>query len=93
MEMEDWIGWSASALLVATLSHQIYTQSKDTSAQGVSPALFVGQSLSSVGFIAYSALLGNAVFVVTNTLILLTAILGQISFWRRKRAPQSGHSS
>jgi uncharacterized protein with PQ loop repeat len=89
MESEDWVGWAASALLICTLAHQIYTQNKDISAKGVSPALFVGQSLSSVGFIVYSVLLGNAVFVVTNSL-LLTAIIGQVSLWRRQARKSKG---
>jgi hypothetical protein len=39
--------------------------------------LFIGQITASIAFIVYSWLLGNWVFVVTNALMLVTAILGQ----------------
>ncbi|HEY0332375.1 MAG TPA: SemiSWEET family transporter [Stenotrophomonas sp.] len=85
MGMEDWIGWAASALLIATLVRQILKQWRSESTDGVSGWLFLGQSASSVGFIIYSVLLGNLVFIVTNSLILLTALAGQaVYLWRRK---------
>lgn len=80
----DLIGWIASAILMLTLSRQIYTQWKDKSAAGVSHWLFVGQIASSTGFIAYSWLLDNWVFIVTNSLILLTAVVGQIVLSRKQ---------
>src|SRR5690606_14097352 len=72
----DWIGWAASAILLATLVRQIRKQVADEGA-GVSRWLFIGQSLASVGFIVYSVMLDNWVFIVTNSCILLTAIVGQ----------------
>ncbi len=81
----DIVGWAASAILMATLSRQIYTQSRDADAAGVSHWLFAGQILASLGFIIYSALLGNWVFIVTNSLILLTAVVGQAVMWRKRR--------
>jgi len=39
---------------------------------------------ASVLFIAYSALMGSTVFVVTNSLILVTAVVGQILALRRR---------
>jgi len=36
-------------------------------------------------FIAYSAATGSVVFVVTNSLILLTAIAGQCLAWIKRR--------
>ena len=80
----DLVGWAASAVLVITLSRQIYTQSQDENADGVSRWLFLGQMLASVGFILYSALLDNWVFIVTNSLILLTAVVGQVVMWRKR---------
>jgi hypothetical protein len=82
----DLIGWAASAILIATLSRQIWTQARDTNAKGVSRWLFAGQILASLGFIAYSWMLRNWVFIVTNTIILLTAVVGQVVMWR-KRGP------
>ena len=80
----DIIGWAASAILLSTLGRQIYVQSKDTNAKGVSHWLFAGQIAASLGFIAYSWLVGNRVFIVTNSLILLTAIVGQIVVSRKR---------
>lgn len=80
------IGWAASAVLLATLVRQIATQVRDGSAQGVSRWLFVGQITASVGFVTYSALVGDWVFIVTNACILLTAIVGQVLTSRRRRA-------
>jgi len=51
----------------------------------VSTWLFIGQMTASVLFIAYSAMVGSTVFVVTNTLILITAITGQVLAVRRRR--------
>ncbi|WP_411834940.1 hypothetical protein [Pseudoxanthomonas mexicana] len=78
MQGLDWVGWLASAILLATLLRQIRTQWKSPSPEGVSRWLFAGQIAASVGFVIYSLSLRNWVFVVTNGLILLTAIAGQI---------------
>lgn len=79
----DAIGWTASAILLATLVRQIVKQQRDGGG-GVSHWLFVGQSLASMGFITYSVLLGNWVFIVTNSLILLTAVIGFVLQKRRE---------
>ncbi len=81
----DIIGWTASAILLATLVRQIVTQWKDKDAKGVSRWLFLGQMAASVGFIVYSWMLGNRVFIVTNSLILLTAVIGQVGLMMRRR--------
>lgn len=80
----DVIGWTASAILLATLVRQIVKQQREDAA-GVSHWLFIGQSLASVGFITYSVLLHNWVFIVTNSLILLTSVTGFILQKRRQR--------
>lgn len=86
------IGWIASAILIATLARQTWRQWKEPDPRGVSHWLFVGQIAASVGFVAYSWLLHNWVFIVTNTLILLTAIAGQLVYLRaqRKRGGRAG---
>jgi uncharacterized protein with PQ loop repeat len=73
----DWIGWAAAIILLVTLSRQVYHQWRDESARGVSRWLFIGQLVSSTGFIIYSYALNSWVFVITNTLILLVAAVGQ----------------
>lgn len=86
MSGPDLIGWAASAILIATLVRQIVTQWQDPKPSGVSHWLFIGQTVASAGFIAYSWLLHNWVFIVTNALILLTAVVGQLVFWRKRSA-------
>ena len=76
MSGADWIGWAATAVLMATLIRQIRKQWIADSVESVS--LFVGQIAASVLFIIYSALVSNPVFVVTNILILGTAVVGQV---------------
>lgn len=80
----DWIGWLASAILIATLIRQIAKQDDD-SGEGVSRWLFVGQCAASSGFVLYSVLVGNWVFIVTNSCVLLTAIVGQVLTSRRAK--------
>jgi MtN3 and saliva related transmembrane protein len=72
-----WIGWASTVVLLATLLAQIWRQWKMGKADEVSPALFVGQCIASAGFIAYSAMLGNIVFVVSNVMILTIALIGE----------------
>lgn len=79
------VGWLASAILLATLIRQIVTQVRNREAQGVSRWLFVGQIAASTGFVIYSALVGDWVFIVTNACILATAITGQVVTWRHRR--------
>jgi MtN3 and saliva related transmembrane protein len=84
----DAIGWAAAVILLATLARQVYTQWRDHTAAGVSRWLFIGQLCASVGFIIYSWLLGSWVFVATNVLILLTALVGQwVTLRNRRRSP------
>jgi MtN3 and saliva related transmembrane protein len=82
----ELIGWTAAAILLLTLGRQVYTQWRDRSSKGVSRWLFVGQCAASIAFVIYSWLLHNWVFVVTNALILLTAIIGEVIYLRNRRA-------
>ena len=75
--MADLIGWAAAVVLLATLGRQVYSQWRERSAKGVSRWLFIGQLVSSTGFVLYSAMLRSWVFVVTNVLILMVAAVGQ----------------
>jgi MtN3 and saliva related transmembrane protein len=79
----DIVGWAASAILLATLVRQVVKQARSSDAAGVSKWLFAGQSAASIGFIAYSVMLGNWVFIVTNSCILATAVAGQWLHHRR----------
>ncbi len=81
----DIIGWLSSAILLATLLRQVHRQWRERSTQGVSKWLFIGQLAASTGFLLYSFLLANWVFVFTNAALLLTAIAGQMIYQRNVR--------
>ncbi|MDB5761278.1 MAG: hypothetical protein JWQ21_273 [Herminiimonas sp.] len=83
--MTDVVGWISAAILVLTISRQVYTQWRTKSSEGVSHWLFIGQVAASTGFVIYSALVENWVFVVANAFILMTAVAGQCIYMRNKR--------
>ncbi|MGC3996640.1 MAG: hypothetical protein QM767_03550 [Anaeromyxobacter sp.] len=86
--MTEIIGWLSSAVLLATLARQVTKQWREGTGEGVSRWLFAGQTTASVGFTTYSILLGNAVFSVTNGLILLSALVGLAIDRRQRRRPR-----
>lgn len=81
----DMVGWVSAAILVATISRQVYTQWRTQSIAGVSKWLFVGQLAASMGFTVYSWLVDNLVFVFANFFIFLTAVAGECIYLRNKR--------
>ena len=84
--MVDVLGWVSSAILVCTISTQLHRQWSAGTSKGVSVWLFVGQCVASCGFCAYSWLIHNWVFVVTNTLMAGEALLGLgLVAWHRRR--------
>ena len=87
MTSVDLVGWGASLVLFLTLGRQVFVQWRERSTQGVSHWLFIGQITASIGFIIYSILVDNAVFVATNSFILAVAITGQVVY-RRTRATE-----
>lgn len=89
METTDLIGWISSAILLATLARQVFTQWRQRSTAGVSHWLFIGQLAASTGFLIYSWLLKNWVFVVTNAALLVTALVGQVIYRRNARRQPS----
>jgi MtN3 and saliva related transmembrane protein len=80
--LAEVIGWLSSAVLLATLLRQVHTQWRERSTRGVSRWLFRGQFTASCGFLIYSVMLRNWVFVVTNAALLLTALAGQLIYRR-----------
>lgn len=76
--MTELIGWTSSLILLATIVTQIHKQWEERSSTGVSKWLFIGQLVASGGFTAYSYLVGNWVFVVTNALMAMSAIVGWV---------------
>lgn len=70
------VGWASAGVLLLTLSRQIHKEWRERSTKAVSKWLFIGQIVASAGFTTYSALVGDAVFIVTNALILTSAVVG-----------------
>ena len=85
----DIIGWLSASALLITLVAQIVTQWRDRTSKGVSPWLFIGQLSASLGFIIYSVLVNNTIFIVTNALIAGVALFGQYTYYRNRRTKQS----
>jgi uncharacterized protein with PQ loop repeat len=83
--LADIIGWASALILILTISRQVYKQWRSRSTAGVSSWLFVGQLAASTGFVLYSYLVENWVFVATNAFMLLTAVAGQLIFRANKR--------
>jgi uncharacterized protein with PQ loop repeat len=93
MNATEIVGWASSVILVLTISKQVYKQWREGSSEGVSKWLFIGQIAASLGFTVYSWLVGNMVFVVTNSVMLLNALVGfGIVRHHRKRKQRQGAS-
>ncbi len=84
------IGWASSAVLVLTIGTQVAKQWRDDTSRGVSPWLFVGQAAASVGFLFYSLRVANRVFVVTNSLLFVSALFGLAILVRHRRRTARG---
>jgi MtN3 and saliva related transmembrane protein len=83
-----WIGWVSSLVLLLTLGNQVRKQWRTGDSRGVSTWLFVGQLTASFGFTVYSWLLHNWVFLVTNLLLMINAMIGQwVTTHNRRRQP------
>lgn len=83
------IGWVSSLILLLTVGKQVYKQWKAGTSEGVSKWLFLGQISASIGFLTYSILVWNTVFVVTNILMVLNSLVGLgIVFYHRKKTSE-----
>lgn len=91
--LTDMVGWLSALILILTISRQVYTQWRTRSIEGVSHWLFIGQVAASTGFVIYSVLVDNWVFVVANSCILLTALAGQLIYMRNRRLAAGGAKS
>ena len=81
------VGWIAAGILLVTIGYQVYVQWRSGSVAGVSPWLFTGQLCASLGFLVYSALVRNWVFVATNLMIAIAALVGRaVDRVNRRRA-------
>ena len=83
--LTEAVGWTAAILLLVTRVRQVWSQWNSGSVAGISRWLFVGQVAASVGFTAYSLMLGNFVFAFTNGLLTINAIAGLLIDRRNRR--------
>ena len=83
--LADITGWLSALILILTISRQVYKQWRSRSTAGVSSWLFIGQLAASTGFVLYSYLVENWVFVATNAFMLLTAVAGQLIYRSNRR--------
>jgi uncharacterized protein with PQ loop repeat len=86
------LGWISSVVLVLTIGKQVHRQWKTGTSEGVSRWLFLGQCAAEIGFIAYSWMLRNWVFLFTNIVLLLESVVGY-ALVLRHRERDCGSSS
>jgi MtN3 and saliva related transmembrane protein len=79
------IGWTSSVVLLLTVAQQVWKQWQEGATEGISRWLFVGQLAASAGFTAYSLMKRDWVFVSTNGLMVVNALLGCWILRRNKR--------
>jgi len=91
MNKTELVGWVSSFILVLTIGKQIYKQWQEGSSENVSKWLFIGQMAASLGFLVYSWLVSNWVFVVTNLIMVVNGVIGLgIVIHHRNRSQKSG---
>jgi MtN3 and saliva related transmembrane protein len=78
------IGWVSAIVLLATMIKQVHTQMNQRETKGQSKWLFIGQLFSSSGFLYYSYVVENWVFVTSNILMIVVSIFGQVIFIKNK---------
>ncbi len=83
--MTEIIGWASSVILLLTIGKQVWKQWREQTSEGVSQWLFIGQIAASAGFTIYSWRLNNPVFIITNSLLLLSAVVGLALLFRNRR--------
>jgi MtN3 and saliva related transmembrane protein len=91
--MTQMLGWISSFLLVLTLLAQLRKQWRSGTSKGVSRWLFIGQGAASSGFLVYSWLRSDWVFVVTNVLTGLAAAGGLVLLWFHRRRGERSSSA
>jgi MtN3 and saliva related transmembrane protein len=79
------VGLASSLILLLTISRQVYTQWKSRATAGMSRWLFIGQLAASIGFTVYSWLLGNWIFMATNLMLIMAAVVGEVIYLRNRR--------
>ena len=88
----QWLGWLADSILLITLFAQMRKNWKEHRLKGVNPLLYYGQALASLCFAVYSLTINSWVFVVTNILGYVAAIVG-IYLVHRYRKPEKAYAA
>jgi len=86
MGLPELIGFASSFILVLTIAKQVYKQYKEGKSEGVSKWLFIGQMAASFGFLTYSVMKRDSVFIVTNALMVLNGFIGLAIVLKHRRA-------
>jgi MtN3 and saliva related transmembrane protein len=81
------IGWASTAILLATICRQVYSQWKSKATAGVSRWLFIGQISASIGFAVYSYQLHNWVFLFSNAAMIVAATVGEVIYISNRKPP------
>ena len=87
----DWIGWVSSSILLWTVAVQIRKQLR-VGTEGVSKWLYLGQFGAEIGFIAYSGLVRNWVFLFANAALLVENAIGLALLLRERRRERRRNS-
>ena len=93
MRHTEWIGWIASLILVLTIAKQLYKQWHEHTSRGVSKWLYLGQFTAEIGFIVYSVLVRNWIFVFTNSALLIENLIGLGIVFKHRRAALPARSN
>jgi MtN3 and saliva related transmembrane protein len=90
--MDQIIGFASSFILLLTIGKQVYKQYKEGTSEGVSKWLFLGQITASIGFLIYSVMKNDIVFIVTNGLMVVNSLvgIGILFYHRRREGKESG---
>ncbi|MGA9768804.1 MAG: hypothetical protein WBV94_07185 [Blastocatellia bacterium] len=72
----EWLGWAAAVILLVTLFSQVKKNWEEKKLKDVNPFLYYGEAIASLLFAIYSLTINSWVFAVTNTLGLLSALIG-----------------
>ncbi len=78
----EWLGWIAAAILVVTLGAQVRKNWIEKKMKGVNPLLYWGQASASLCFALYSLSIDAWVFVISNVLGLVSAMIGIYLLYR-----------
>ena len=87
--MTEWIGWASAAIGLPTFGMQTYRQwrARHEHASAVALWFFVLALVGTIGQLAYSAMVGNRVFLAVNAFLVVNNAIGLgIAIYRARTA-------